>query len=941
MPLHLDEIKLLLHDQIIDVLALNETRLHNNISNDLVNIDNYTLIRKDRNRFGGGICLFVHSRNKILIKDDLINKELNHEIMTIDVIKPNSKPFGVCAFYRPPNSNRDFFDSLEKIIQKYDSESRELILLGDINCNQLTNSRDFDSLQIKSFCDTYQIKQLITEPTRITQFSKTLIDVIFTNEPRRIVSSGVRHLGISDHSLIFAIRKFSKGSDNFANKNKYHNYRCFKHFDPEKFREELANINWTCIDDIISPSEMLLAWERLFLEIANKHAPIKSKRVRHTNSPWLTSDLKQLIHHRNYLKKQATKTSDPQAWVDFKQLRNTVNNEIKTAKTTYFREKIENNKGNPKALWKTINSLSGRTKTKSGIINEIKFENSVFSNPKDISEILNCFFSEVGGKLSSELARSTTKYSDFLEQVEARFSLQPITVDFVIDFLNKMSADKTTGLDNIPSRLLKEATPVIAPSITNIINKSLSQGIFPNTWKVAKVIPLHKANDRDDPTNYRPISILPILSKVCERAVFNQLYNYFTTHQLLTKYQSGFRPLHSTLTALLDATNEWYTNMDEGLTNLVVALDLAKAFDTVSHQILIEKLHLYGVDGVSLDFFKSYLSDRKQCCIVQNEVSEPKSISHGVPQGSILGPLLFIIYINDIPCCLDHTKPRLYADDTIISIASKSATELHQKINYDLARVSDWLLANKLSLNVVKSEYILIGSKFKVPSFGSFAPIRISGSEIKRVSTLKHLGVLIDENLNWESHIDTMCLKIGRSIYGLKLLRDFVPVSTLITMYKSLIQPNFDYCDLVWSNLNKGQTDRLQKLQNRAARIITFQGYDVRSADLLERLKWDKLEVRRKKRMGLMMHDIVNNKCPLYLSNLFASEEDVYKSKLRNNNMKIKLIPKTDFFKSSFYYRGSTMWNTIPNEIKTADTKTAFKNKLYKWCEVVNTLQSF
>jgi len=231
LPLHLDEIKLLLHDQIIDVLALNETRLHNNISNDLVNIDNYTLIRKDRNRFGGGICLFVHSRNKILIKDDLINKELNHEIMTIDVIKPNSKPFGVCAFYRPPNSNRDFFDSLEKIIQKYDSESRELILLGDINCNQLTNSRDFDSLQIKSFCDTYQIKQLITEPTRITQFSKTLIDVIFTNEPRRIVSSGVRHLGISDHSLIFAIRKFSKGSDNFANKNKYHNYRCFKHFD--------------------------------------------------------------------------------------------------------------------------------------------------------------------------------------------------------------------------------------------------------------------------------------------------------------------------------------------------------------------------------------------------------------------------------------------------------------------------------------------------------------------------------------------------------------------------------------------------------------------------------------------------------------------------------------------------------------------------------------
>jgi len=184
--------------------------------------------------------------------------------------------------------------------------------------------------------------------------------------------------------------------------------------------------------------------------------------------------------------------------------------------------------------------------------------------------------------------------------------------------------------------------------------------------------------------------------------------------------------------------------------------------------------------------------------------------------------ILYIIYINDIPCCLDHTKPRLYADDTLISIAGKSATELHSKVNLDLQRISEWLLANKLSLNVVKSEYMLIGSKFKVPSFGSFAPIKINNSHIKRVSSLKHLGVVIDEHLDWEPHIDTICQKIGRSLYGLKQLRDLVPKDTLITMYKALIQPTFDYCDLDWSNLNKGQADRLQKLQNRAARIITF-----------------------------------------------------------------------------------------------------------------------
>lgn len=256
-------------------------------------------------------------------------------------------------------------------------------------------------------------------------------------------------------------------------------------------------------------------------------------------------------------------------------------------------------------MWKTINSISGRAKAKlTNTIKEIRFDNSVFSNPKEISEILNCYFSEIGGKPSSGLTSSTAHFSDFLKPSECQFSLQPISVYFVIDFLKKMSIDKSTGLDDIPSRLLKESAPVIAPSITNIINKSLSKGFFPNGWKVAKVIPLYKGNDRDEPSNYRPISVLPILSKICERAVFNQLYSYFSIHNLLTKYQTGFRPLHSTLTALLDATNEWYMNMDEGLTNLVVALDLAKAFDTVSHQVLITKLHYYGVNGVSLDFFQ-------------------------------------------------------------------------------------------------------------------------------------------------------------------------------------------------------------------------------------------------------------------------------------------------------------------------------------------------
>jgi len=247
---------------------------------------------------------------------------------------------------------------------------------------------------------------------------------------------------------------------------------------------------------------------------------------------------------------------------------------------------------------------------------------------------------------------------------------------------------------------------------------------------------------------------------------------------LLTKYQSGFRPFHS--------------NMDSGLTNLVVSLDLSKAFDTVSHDILISKLKHYGIGGIALDFFSSYLSDRSQCCSIQTYTSTPVPVTTGVPQGSILGPLLFIIYINDMPLCLDITHPRLYADDTLISYASKSTTELYTKVNSDLKCVSDWLLANKLRLNVVKSEYILIASIFQLSNLGM-------SSQIIQVISSKHLGVHLDQNLSWDVHIESLCKKAGSAIYGLKRARDFVPLNTLILMYKALVQPLFDYLIVILS----------------------------------------------------------------------------------------------------------------------------------------------
>ena len=636
--------------------------------------------------------------------------------------------------------------------------------------------------------------------------------------------------------------------------------------------------------------------------------------------------------YRDELKKRAIKTNDPDHWSTFKREINKINNDVKKAKANYFNSEITRNTGNPKAIWNSINQLTHRKTTGDSSITEIKMDGNSFTNPSDISEILNSHFTSIGAKLTAELPDEGLSFESYITSTTSTLCLQHTTVDEVLKLLKKISPHKATGLDDISCRLLKEAAPIIAPHLTAIINKSIDTGIFPSCWKTAKVFPLHKSNDRRDPQNYRPISVLPAVSKVCERIIYDQLYCYLTKHKLLTKYQSGFRPLHSTVTALLDATNEWYLNIDKGMTNLAVFLDLAKAFDTVSHHILLKKLNMYGIKGRTHDWFSSYLSNRMQQCTVEGCFSKPLPLSCGVPQGSILGPLLFIIYINDLPFSLSNSKPRMYADDTILSASAVSSTELFSKMNTDLINIRNWLLANKLSLNVTKTEYMLFGSTHRLSNLGKPNILKIGDEEIKRVDKTKYLGMSLDEQLTWTEHIEQLCLRVNRSINGLKQARHYVPTDTLKLMYNALIQPTFDYCDTVYDSLNAGLADQLQKLQNRAARIITFQGYDTRSQEILKQLNWENLALRREKRLGAIMYDIINKHAPTYLSDLFITNKDsnVYKSHLRENALNINLnhIPKTEYFKHSFMYRGMKNWNSLPTTVKLSQSKAIFKRRV-------------
>ena len=369
------------------------------------------------------------------------------------------------------------------------------------------------------------------------------------------------------------------------------------------------------------------------------------------------------MRKRDFLKKQAVKQNSHQMWNDYKKERNDVDASIREGRTNFFNESIKKHSGNLKETWKVINSSLGRN-SKVIVINELVYEGKDFTEKQDIAEQMNNHFWSLGSKLASGIPDTAFQPEDFLNRTDSKFYFRPVSEGYIHSLITKLKPSVSCRLDNTSSRLLRLCSPYISNSICDIINQVLETGIFPDDWKKAKVHPIFKSYERNTPNNYRRISILPAISKIIERVMHTQLLEYFQAGNLLTDFQSGFRPNHSTRTALISTVNLWLTDMDVGKVNGSVFIDLKKAFDTVDHNILLRKLSCYGVNGNALQLLKSYLIDRTQRSYVNGILSTEQYVSCGIPQGSILGPFLFIIYVNDFPKCPQHTTPGMFGDYT-------------------------------------------------------------------------------------------------------------------------------------------------------------------------------------------------------------------------------------------------------------------------------------
>ena len=432
---------------------------------------------------------------------------------------------------------------------------------------------------------------------------------------------------ISDHSLIYAFRKINCIRENLGFQNTTE-IRNMKRFSEERFLLDLSKQPWDHVYFYAdNPDSMREIWRKLFTDVLDKHAPIQKKKIKSKKVSWITSEIKKLIISRDKLKRKAIITKLKIDWDNYKQARNETNSKIRQPKKDYYCNKISAEKQDPKAAWKTINTLIGKH-IKPTKVNELAVNNTKLTGPDEISEGFNDFFLKIGPNLAKKIEKTEYQFKDYIKHTNSKFSaFKPVTINQMCSLLLQLSGSKATGLDKTSSKVLKIAAPVISDSLTYIFNQAVTLCTFPNGWKIARVIPLFKNGQRNLPGNYRPISILPALSKVMERILYTQLYEYLSVNNLLSEHQFGFRKYHSTASALLDCTNDWYINMDQKLFNLTVFIDLKKAFDTVNHEILLEKLLLLGTTGSAFQLLESYLSDRSQKCEVNGFISKEKKIT--------------------------------------------------------------------------------------------------------------------------------------------------------------------------------------------------------------------------------------------------------------------------------------------------------------------------
>ena len=923
----------LLKDSVVsnnfDIFTISETWLDSSVNNESIHIPGYTLYRQDRgpHKPGGGLCVYIKKNYKVSSLENVSSvSDNNFQQLWLKVQSRCYKSFVICTVYRPPSTPLNFIDDLANSLIESLLSGLDVIILGDLNCNLLQDNAE--SRALNDFCSTFNLTQLINKPTRATENGESLIDVVMTTNEKLIASNDVLMSTISDHNLVYISLKLKKPRI----KPCYVTIRSYTNYSADNFLRDLSYAPFHIISLSDDFNDQVDVFNELFLEVLSQHAPVKRVKIRSKPNPFITPEIRQLMRTRDQWRKLAGKTNDPFHWNGYRFFRQEVKREIRVAEKVHVRTQILDSNGNSNSIWKIINRCLPRKQQDSFMASE---------DPTGLANELNDFFTSVGS-ITAQKARDLSLHHGLNVNLDVPtplhistdvspelFVLHQVTENQVERVIRSLPSNKAPGMDKISSRILKDSLPSTLTTITHIVNNSFVTNTFARAWKTAEVTPILKCGNPDVPNNYRPISLLPIVSKVTERLVHGQLMEHLIRNNKLAAHQSGNRKLHSTETALLYVTDQLLQAMDNKKVSIMVLLDMSKAFDSIRHDILLSKLQNLDFSQGALDWFQSYLSNRQQCVRIGDAVSKVLPLEFGVPQGSILGPVLFTICVNDLLSVPKRCLSASYVDDCKLYL-SFSPAELPTSIlalNEDLTRISQWCCKNSLLINPDKTKVLAVGLPQLLKKLSSFS-ITLFDKEITPVPVVKDLGVLLDTRLSYNQHITEIASKCLFKLYQINRIKHLLDRKTLLLVINSFVFSKLQYCSTVWSNTSSSNIDKLQKVQNFAGRIILgLRKYD-HISDGLRSLKW--LPIREKLILNdaTMMHKCINKLVPDYLADMFKSRSQVHNRQTRSSGALDIPLCRLSTGQRSFAFRGAKLWNSLNDNIKSLKCPRNFRRHL-------------
>ena len=898
-------------DSYPEILSLCETWFRKGSERDINGYNAYHVTRENNIR-SGGVSVYVRDNFNSRKVEELSMVSETIEICTVEVLHGGLLKY-ILSIYRPhSDSVESFIDVLDTILNNNILRFETCILLGDININLLSDNTSVNNFMFSM--QSLHFIPLVTKPTRyppVASQSPTLLDHVWINDINLIYACKILSIDFTDHFPIFL--KIVSSPSEFRNSQEkiQIKFRYINDHNKSIFEEAVRCFDWSLIrsDDInIYCSKFTETLNSIYCRCF----PVKIKYISKNSfeKPWLSRPLKKLISAKsNYFRLYQLNLVTREENNRYKNRIKTLIRETKKKFiTSYFRTNV-NNMRNTWTMIKTIANLSSN-KIK---IKPIFWNGQEYNTDEQIAEAFNHYFHSVPNFLSENLPISNVDPMFYVRRGQvSSFFLDPVGEAECLKVVKNLKNTKEL-VDHIPVFLFKECSVFLIHELCNLINASFRLGIFPNVLKIAKIVPIFKKGERTNIENYRPISILPFLSKVIEKCFCTRLVKFLMQNNILSDSQFGFRSGLTTTDAISNLVEYLYETLNERLTALNVFIDFTRAFDTIDRGILIRKLEAYGIRGIALEFVSDYFRNRMQFVQINNSSSSYKTTKLGIGQGTILGPLFFIIYINDLPNISEYFKTILYADDSTLTFKGKNRSELVSTCNTELEKLHEWTKANRLSLNTDKTFYSLVSNNRFDLNFE--VNISIGGKAIERKDKIMFLGVLLDENLKFNHHLSYVCSKVSKSIGILYKLKKHVPPSTLRSLYFAFVYPYLLYSNLVWGSTYITHSQSLTILQKKVIRIINDVHYLHSTNDLFINNRILKLKDINVFTLAIFMFK--NRNLEAFRSN------NPYNTRTRN-------LPRSTFQRLSLtqhsvYYKGPIVWNSLPVLIREASNLNQFK----------------